>query len=278
MHVEAFAGHYRTIASLYGCSPAELETRDRSEHHLLRWVAWESGIAIGALQVQERPDRRKFLSFKGDESAFAALIDRPILALDGNLYCSTTDQQPNRRSHLIAAGFVPEVETEVFSLSFAATIDRLRHAPVPPGFELQEAREVDPKRLFDLDNAVRSRVPGMDGWQGRWDWFVAELDDPAAYLVAVDPEQTFAGLARIWHNPEGPRFGLVGTRPEYGGSRIGPALLRTVLEAAAAWGYPTFTAETAVTNTFLHSRMKTVATSSIGMRTQLVRPGAAGTA
>lgn len=229
-------------------------------------------MAIAAVQTQERPDGRTFLSFTGDESAFEPLIDHAILTLDGNLYCSTTDQQPNRRSHLIAAGFVPEVETEVFRLSFAATIDRLRHAPVPPGFELREAREVDPKRLFDLDNAVRSRVPGMDGWQGRWDWFVAELDDPAAYLVAVDPEQRYAGLARIWHHPEGPRFGLVGTRPEYAGARIGSALLRAVLEAAAAWGYPTFTAETAVTNRFLHTRMKNVATSSIGMRTQLLRP------
>ncbi len=46
-------------------------------------------------------------------------------------------------------------------------------------------------------------------WLGNQEWFSEELADPAAYLVAIDnASNIYAGLARIWRNPTGPRFGL----------------------------------------------------------------------
>lgn len=80
-------------------------------------------------------------------------------------------------------------------------------------------------------------------------WFHGELAerppfDPGGYLVGVDEATgAYAGLIRIWRNPAGPRFGMIGAARQYRNTLLAAALLRQALEAAATWGSDMFTAE-----------------------------------
>lgn len=92
-------------------------------------------------------------------------------------------------------------------------------APVPEGVSFISAADADVDRLRVLDDELRQDIPGTDGW--RWDdeGFRAETFsrafDPRTYLVAVDTESEYVGIARIWNNRRGRRFGLIGVRREW---------------------------------------------------------------
>ncbi|MDJ0496220.1 MAG: hypothetical protein QNJ89_00215 [Acidimicrobiia bacterium] len=273
MRVARFNGEYNAIAPLYDQTPAQLARRDaESPERPQRWVAVDGGVVVASALLRERPDTRVFVSYAGEPAAAGPLSASIQAACRCDIYTSVDDGVPELRAVLLAAGFTTALTSERFEIAFAAALSRLRHTPIPPGFTVIKAHDADPDRLFHLDNAVRNRVPGTDGWQGNRAWFAIELDDPAAYLVAVDgSSDVYAGLARIWRNPSGPRFGLVGTREEYRRARIGPPLIRLVLEEAVQWGHPTFEAETAMTNRYLHHRLQRIAARSLGRREQLVR-------
>ncbi len=265
MRVERFTGSYEEIAPIHGLSPAKLEEGD--EDPILRWVARDASTPVATATLRTRPDQRRFLQFKGEREARATLAAAAAAEVEGDVYvsCAADDAAMYRRT-----GFATEIEWEEFEVSFHAALASLRTAYPAHRVTLLPARHVDPHRLFALDNAVRSRVPGTDNWQGNWAWFEDELSDPAAYLVAVDRDGgDYCGLARIWRNAGGPRFGLIGVTA---GSdrRVGPYLLRCVLEQAAAWGYPAFTAETATSNRWIHGRVHGLAARRLGTRYQMV--------
>ncbi|MDJ0952944.1 MAG: hypothetical protein QNJ81_04635 [Acidimicrobiia bacterium] len=258
MRVERFRGSHEENA------PPDLKTHE--EDRTWRWVASEEGRPVATAILHTRPDQRRFLQFDGAKEARATLA-AAAAEVAGDVYVSCAgDEEALYRS----IGFVTEIEWDEFEVSFHAALASLRAAHPARRVTLLPARHVDPQRLFALDNAVRSRVPGTDNWEGNWAWFEDELTDPAAYLVAVDRTTgDYCGLARIWRNAGGPRFGLIGVTA---GSdrRVGPYLLRCVLEQAATWGYPAFTAETATSNRWIHGRLGKLSARRLGTRFQMV--------
>ena len=273
MRATSFVGEYGAIAHLYDTTPARLAGRDAASSEVPdRWVAWDRGTAVGAALARTRPDNRVFLSFAGEPAAGGLLSQAAHAALGRDLYTTLDEGSLELAASLRSVGFDTNLTTEIFLVSFSQALQSLRHTPVPSGIATVAAADADPDRLFALDNAVRSRVPGTDGWTGNRVWFNTELTDPAAYRVALDLHTgDYAGLARIWRNPDGPRFGLVGVTEEYRRTRLGPALIRLVLEQANEWGHRCFAAETALTNRYLHHRLQRIASRSLGRREQLVR-------
>jgi hypothetical protein len=138
-----------------------------------RWVAWNGDAAVAAALVGKRPDERVFLSLVGAPSAAGPLSENIQAACRCDIYTSIDESAPELRAVWLASGFSSVLTTEVFEVSFAAALDILRHTPIPSEFTVITAQEADPDRPFRLDNAVRSRVPGTDGWRGNRDWFDA---------------------------------------------------------------------------------------------------------
>ncbi|MDH3190135.1 MAG: hypothetical protein OEM39_05790 [Acidimicrobiia bacterium] len=168
-------------------------------------------------------------------------------------------------------------QNDVVAAAFGISADELRQR-----VRLAPAREVDSDRLFVLDNALRSDTPGTDGWVGNREWFAAELEEPAAYVAAVDVESAEPiGLVRIWRQPGKPHFGLIGVSRQHrgGGARggrgggVAAGLLRHGLEEAAEWGFDTFTADTSPSNTAIYSRMGRLGAESLGQSLQMVWSG-----
>lgn len=281
MWVARFHDQYALAAAAYGTTVDELRERDRSRTsppH--RWLALDGNRAAGAVVVSRRPDRRAFLSFAcPDPAAYAPLV-RAVAAdgCGGRLYATADAADPELLDALRSAGFVEEYEFERFRVSFAAALAAVARSPLPSGFIIEAADDVDERRLFTLDATVRQDVPGTEGWRGDRAMFHAELAeappfDRSAYLVAVDAENgEYAGLARIWRNPSGPRFGLVGVTRQYRTTLVGPALIRLALEGAAGWGHETFDTEASTANPVTFKRLKRLG-ESLGRDYQLVRRG-----
>ncbi|MFW2383401.1 MAG: GNAT family N-acetyltransferase [Acidimicrobiales bacterium] len=270
MRVVAFSDQYRAIADLYGMTSAELETRDRS-HPRQRWFVLDGSTPLAAATAVSRPDDRTFLAFVGDVTGYGPLVGTVADELAEDLYTTVAETDPSRDAVLRGAGFETEVTTERFEIRFETARAALSRFRVPVGFACEPAGDVDEEQLFSLDNAIRNLVPGLDGWQGNREWFRAELTDPAAYQVAIDlGTGTYAGLARMWRNPNGAHFGLVGVDAAYRRLRLGPALLNRVIREAAQWGHRTFTADAALTNRLVHPRLLGLGATSLGKTTQLV--------
>lgn len=232
---------------------------------------------MAAATAMRRPDDRTFLSIVGDDlDAHLILAEAAHRSLGVPVHLGVDGAAVDRLAAYGAAGFDVEITSERFRLRFDAVLDRVRRARVPPGITTSSAAEVDEGRLFRLDNAIRNDVPGTDGWRGNRDWFRDELAtsppfDASAYLVAIDDRNgDYVGLVRIWRNPGGPRFGLVGVVRSHRHSPIAAALLKQALEAAAAWGHPTFVTETSLSNGVIYPRMERVGAESLGRFHQLV--------
>lgn len=278
LEIQEFSDQYELLARLHGTSPAELRERDaRRAQPLRRWLAIHDGFPVGTVMAWLRPDRRMFLMFTcRDSSAYGPLADTAANSLSRSLYAAV-DGDDDALGALQAAGFEIEEISERFRIRFDAALKMIRRARLPPGFSIQSADAVDEDRLFLLDNEIRQGVSGTDGWHGDRQWFHDEIAeappfDPSAYLVAVDESSGgYAGLVRVWRNPTGPRFGLIGVRPQYRATLVGPALLKQALAAASSWGEPTFTAETSLTNRTIHPRMQRLSAESLGKSIQLVR-------
>lgn len=279
VEVLQFQHEYELVAPVYGVSPGELRARDDRQAQLLqRWVALDQGRAVGSVDTWLRPDDRMFLSFVGRKPAvWQPLADAVVAALGRPVYSFVDTDAPEAVAGLQAANFDIELEEERFRVRFDAALARLERAWLPSGFSIHPADTVDDDRLFTLDNTLRQDTPGTDGWRGDRDWFGRELAesppfDPSAYLVAVDDSNgEYAGLARIWRNPTGPRFGLIGVLRQYRNTPIAAALMKQTLTASASWGYDTFTTETSPSNPTIHRRMHRIGAESLGRFLQMVR-------
>ena len=169
-------------------------------------------------------------------------------------------------------GFAEELALEGFRISFEAALARVRKASVPAGFSIHSTHTADVDRLLELDNLVRQDVPGSDGWQGGREAFVDDLSDPASYYFAVDDRTgEYAGLVRIWHNPDGPHFGLIGVARDYRHTRVAAALIKCGLEGAAEWGYAHFDTGTSLSNPVMYPRMKRLGAETTWRTLQMIR-------
>ncbi|HUH14346.1 MAG TPA: GNAT family N-acetyltransferase [Gaiellaceae bacterium] len=281
MDVERFTDQYEVTAALHGCTPEDLRRRDRDRAlPLRRWLAFRGGDAVGAVTAWLRPDDRMFLDFAcRNPAAYGPLTEAAAEALRCRLHTLVDAAAGDAVAALEAAGFETELVQERFRIRFDRALALVDRAWVPRGFGVRRADEVEEERLFALDNALRRDTPGTDGWQGDRRWFHDELAeappfDPRAYLVAIDEGGgEYVGLARIWRNPAGPRFGLLGVLRRYRSTSIAAALLKQALTAASRWGHPTFTTETSPVNRVVYPRMQRLGAESLGRSLQLVRRG-----
>ncbi len=268
MHVEPLTNQFEAAAALTGRSAEELRARAAP-----RWLAFDGGKAVGVATATTRPDRRTFVSLAGDLEAYGLLVETVATGVRRPLHAHADCADGELLGMLAAAGFVEVMVAESFRVLFADALDVLQRVETPDWVAMIDAADADAGRLFTLDNTIRQDVPGTDGWRGDRDMFLDELADPAAYAVAVDETNgEYAGLARVWRNPGGPRFGLVGVLRQYRGSPVGPALIRRVLEEAAGWGHESFVTETSLTNRAVHPRLARLAADKLGRFAQLRRP------
>jgi len=278
VEVLKFTDQYELAAGVYDMAAADLRARDeRQGQPLQRWMAVHEGEAVAAVSTWWRPDDRIFLYFVGpDRAAYSLLTDAVVDALGRTVHTFANAGDGELVDVLRSAGFEIELVEEGFRIRFDEALARLRRAWVPSVLSIHPADTVDEDRLFILDNTLRHDTLGTDGWQGDRAWFHEELAEsppfePSAYLVAVDSRNgEYVGLVRIWRNPTGPRFGLIGVIPEYRNTTMAGALLRRALQAASEWGYDTFTAETSPTNATIYERMDRVGAESLGRFNQMV--------
>lgn len=270
MEVVRFTDEYEALADLHGKTAQSLRDRDVGRD-VYRWISVApEGRLVGSLTQYHRPDDRRFMRHVGDESE--SLVEFAQAELQVPVYVNVPAEDASTWE---ALGFETEMVQEAFRLRFDQVLPRLRRASVPADFTLQSANAVDEDRLFVLDNHVRNDMPGCDGWRGDRSMLHDELRDvpvfdPAGYLVGVhEPTGRYAGLIRVWRNPGEPRLGAIGVHRDFRSTRIGAALLRFGLEAAASWGSETFTSETSLGNGAIYPRLSRGV--SLGRMHQMMR-------
>lgn len=166
-----------------------------------------------------RPDGRRFVRV-------AELPELP----EGEVYCAVLETDAESLALCERLGFVVNRRES----HYLVPTDAIPAAVVPEGVRLVTADEVDLERLRLLDDALRQDVPGTNGW--RWDeaGFRGEFDDaydPSTYLVAVAEDGAYVGLVRVWHNPAGPRLGMIGVLPGHRRRGLARALLASAFAA-----------------------------------------------
>lgn len=278
MDVLRFTDQYETVAALYGSEPAELRARDLGKAGTVRrWFVLDGGVAVGAVDVWLRPDDRLFLTFRGDDvETLAPLVNAVVGATDGPLFATVDLGDTKRVDTLLSCGFTVETIGERFTVRFADALALVQRAWVPTGYRIASIADVDEGKAFELDNGIRSLVPGSDGWTGNRDWFHDELRSPEfdrdAYLIVVERStDRCVGLLRIWRNQDGPRLGLLGVLPDHRRGPLAAALLKQGLGVASQWGYDSFVAETSPSNGHTYGRLSHIAAERMGSFAQLVR-------
>lgn len=269
MDVRRFTDEYVEVAPLYGLGANEFRRRTRD-----RWIAVDEGHVIAAAETLLRPDGRLFLTFEGEDAAAPHLAHSVADRLECPVY-AIANEDSSLAGALLGGGCTIEMTNERFVVSFASALRYVRRSRLPARYRMDEASRSDPDRLFALDNRLRNLVQGTDGWSGNRGWFDEELSDPASYRVASDRAGgEYVGLARMWRNPSGPRFGLIGVLPHHRHPSPAPALLRATLEEASTWGFETFTTETTLTNRVMHPRLSKIGTPTGRFHQLVLRPTA----
>lgn len=244
------------VVRLYGITAADLDERDTIDPPAGRWLACDQdGAAVGMATAAVRPDDRlvvvhRLVDGLDGKAAFAPLLDAAVRDLGRTMHVVVDRTAVDRLLASRALGFAADSESTSFDVPFAPALAWAERARRHTRFDLVPADRVDPDGLFELDTVLRQDVPGCDGWRGNRAWFDDELSsaefDPAAYLVAQDPDtRAVVGLIRFWRNERGPALGLLGVRRRHRSGRVAVALLTEGLRAASCWGSKTFTTHTA---------------------------------
>ena len=271
MEIQPFVDEYELVSPLFGVSADTLRERDLAQHEPpYRIMAFDGHRVAGALTAAIRPDNRTFLRPVGEGSM--DLVRRALVDLPGPVHIRLGEPGRGELATYEALGFRVEMIEETFQLRFESVLAALRRHGLPDGYDIVPVEACDPDRLFELDNELRNYVPGINGWKGDRTWFDDELVDPAAYFVAVERSTSkLVGLVRIWSNPTGPHFGLIGVLPSHRRSRIAIPLLYRGVATASRWGSPAFVASTSLSNP-IHRWVQKRSDASLGKSFQLVRP------
>ncbi|WP_112248617.1 GNAT family N-acetyltransferase [Kribbella monticola] len=233
------------------------------------WIASRDGAAIGELHPWLAPDRKLRLFFGDTEpTAYEALIAK----INGP--CLTTVNEADRLAidALVALGFT-SVRREV-QLEIPVTRTGFE---LPAGYRLISAADTGVRELMALDDALRSDVPGAEGWESdeasfREQTYDSPYFDPATYLVAVAPDGSYAGLVRVWNGPRPlPRLGLIGVLRDHRRRGLARALVSAVLNVLADRGAVLVTAEADETNTASLTLLASFGATQVGAELELAR-------
>lgn len=200
------------------------------------------------------------------------MIGEPDDDLPGGLiYATAGEADKARLDALTSLGFRAHRRELVLELP----TDTTQH-PKPAGVGFVQADTVDEERLRLLDDDLRQDVPGTDGWEWGADQFHSELYspgfDPATYLVAVDGDGSYLGIARVWMRPEQPRLGFIGVRSERRRQGIARALLAEVLREVHRRGVSHVRTEVDETNVASRSLLCGFGGTRVGAVLELRRP------
>lgn len=195
------------------------------------WRLRDGDQTVGTVKALIRPDNRCFAFFdscRGD--AYQPLLTAVAGSMDSDLYVSVDEADSTELAPFLPLGFEVSRREGCYLVPTSPEVTGLGDARLPAGLAVISAEDADEDRLRLLDDALRQDVPGADGWQ--WDaagfheeTFCAAFD-PATYLVAMARAGgQYAGLLRVWNNPEGPLLGLVATLPGYRRCGLARALI-----------------------------------------------------
>ena len=212
-----------------------------------------------------RPDGRCFVFGEPDD-------DLPA----GRLYATADEADEGTVRSLTSLGFTPHRRELVLQLPTDPAAWNVRTVEPPPGIALQQADRVEEDRLRLLDDALRQDVPGTDGW--RWDatdfreeTYGSPHFDSTTYLVAVDREGSYVGIARVWMRPQQPRLGFVGVRSEWRRRGVARALLAAVLTVLHERGVPEVRTEVDETNIASRTLLASFGGRAVTATLELVR-------
>ncbi|HEY0639873.1 MAG TPA: GNAT family N-acetyltransferase [Pseudonocardiaceae bacterium] len=225
----------------------------------------------GSARVRTWPDGRRLVLLGGEPDAAAALLTAVAAGTTGRLHLMADVRDAALLAAARTAGFGEVRREDRYRIPLPA---------VPPrdhGVELVSARDADLERLRVLDERLRDDIPGSAGW--RWtpaQFRAASVDDPEfdprTYLVAVAPDGSYVGLARVWMTRGGPRLGCLAVLPRYRRTRVTAALLHTVVAELRGRGLHEVTAEVADTNRPARALLARTGAVRTGTDVELLRP------
>jgi len=223
------------------------------------WRLRDDDRIVGTARALVRPDQRCFAFFdscRGD--AYHPLLTAVAESVDADLYVSVDEADSAGLASFLPLGLEVSRREGCYLVPTSPDVTGLGDARLPAGLAVISAEDADEDRLRLLDDALRQDVPGADGWQ--WDaagfheeTFCAAFD-PATYLVATARAGgAYAGLLRVWNNPDGPLLGLVAALPGYRRRGLARALI------AQAFGVLTERGKTEVTAEIDHTNAASIA-------------------
>jgi ribosomal protein S18 acetylase RimI-like enzyme len=213
------------------------------------WRLRDDEHIVGAVKSLIRPDNRCFIFFDSCRAdAYQPLLAAVAESVDCDLYLCVDEADSGQLALYLPLGLAVSRREGTYLVPTSPDVTGLGEAGLPAGLAVISAEDADEDRLRLLDDALRQDVPGADGW--RWDaaGFHEETFspafDPATYLVAVaQPSGEYAGLLRVWNNPEGPLLGLIAALPGYRRRGLARALIAQAFAVLRERGKTEVTAE-----------------------------------
>jgi ribosomal protein S18 acetylase RimI-like enzyme len=204
---------------------------------------------VGTVKALLRPDNRCFIFFDSCRAdAYQPLLAAAAESVDCDLYISVDEADSGKLASYLPLGLEVSRREGCYRVPTSPNATGLGGARLPTGLAVISAEDADEDRLRLLDDALRQDVPGADGW--RWDaaGFHEETFspafDPATYLVAVAPASgEYAGLLRVWNDPQGPLLGLIAALPAYRRRGLAKALIAQAFAVLRERGKTEVTAE-----------------------------------
>ena len=213
------------------------------------WRLRDDEQTVGTVKAVVRPDNRCFLFFDSCRAdAYRPLLTAAAESVDCDLYISVDEADSGRLASYLSLGFEVSRREGCYLVPTSPDVTGLSGARLPAGLAVISAEDADEDKLRLLDDALRQDVPGADGchWDapGFHEETFSPAFDPATYLVAVAPASgDYAGLLRVWNNPEGPLLGLIAALPPYRRRGLARALIAQAFAVLRERGKTEVTAE-----------------------------------
>jgi ribosomal protein S18 acetylase RimI-like enzyme len=242
------------------------------------WHALVDDEVAGKAHVVRRPDRRYFVAIDAWRTdVFEALLDAVRDDLPHDLFTLVAESDTDELARWTGRGFEVRRREDEYEIPVSAHAPAV---PVPSGYVLVGAADVDLDALRHLDEELRQDVPGMRGWANDPDEFAesalgSTLFDPATSLVAVEQASgMYAGLVRVWVARRWARLGLVGVRNGHRRRGLGRALAAAAFRPLPERDVRVVLAEADVANLPAQALLARLGARRTGGTIEFVRHGA----